>query len=538
MKASLLATVLLTSACLAGCTAPTVNTVSDTDSLLTGMAYLKTGEYGKARDFLSDATARRPNDPLRQTLLALSWTADGADSPEAQELALVGYRTALSFQENAYWPALLAANISLERGRFADALDYYARAALAKPDSPEAYEGLAVAAYQFGDIVLANEAARKLTDISPSSLIGWRLQALTSAALNDQAGVLTAVQTFVSHGGKGEDYLRERTVTLLRTAALDEFDDLIPDAEADTDPLRQVAVDVTILLSQTTNRDLIGLNLLDGLRLQYSGQGQRVTTNLPGPNTFDAQTTLSQVISIPELTWNLNLFNRFGQNYQVAARPSLTAFLGEASDFFIGRTLQIGVRGIESGQLEQVDIGIRLTVTPIEISNEDVIVKIETGRSFVTTDQAGTFAEALSTFRQEVSATAQVSFGKTLVLSGLSETVRDATRSKVPGLGDVPGIGSAFNERSTTERKDAVLILLTPSKPVTFDSQPWMRPEGVKRLISLWGDVIDPSTNGQFAVQRLSHARVFRRMQPGDIPESETIRSDTRRAISELLNIN
>lgn len=541
----LLATTMLAIGLLGGCASvpaqgdPVAEAAKDT--FAAGIGYLRSGDYARARDALGDATARRPNDALRQTLLALSWTAESQNDPEALELALVGYRTALSFQENAFWPALLAGQVSLQRGRHDDALDYFARAALADPGSAGAFEGLALAAYEFGDVALAREAASRSAFLDPGSLVSWRILALSNAALSDGEAAGLALSQYASRGGEGVGHLEARTATLIRTASVDEFasNSNGDDGFGFDAPENQVSVDVTILLGQNTRRDRIGLNLLDGLRLQYAAQGQRSVTNTPGANTFDAQTMLSQAISIPELTWNLNMFNRFGQHYQVAARPSLTAYLGEASDFFIGRTLQVGVRGIDSGQLEQVDIGIRLTVTPVEINEDNVVVRVETGRSFVTTDQAGTFAEALSTFRQTVSATADVSFGQTLVLSGLSETVRDATSSRVPGLGDVPVIGSAFNQRSTTERQDAVLILLTPSRPVTFDSKPWMRPDGVERLVQLWDKVVDPTTNGAHAAERLSHARIFRRMQPGDIPAGgEWMSSGTADAVQSLLNLN
>lgn len=84
--------------------------------------------------------------------------------------------------------------------------------------------------------------------------------------------------------------------------------------------------------------------------------------------------------------------------------------------------------------------------------------------------------------------------------------------------GSMPVVGSLFNERSTTERRDAVLILVTPSKPVSFGSEPWARPEAVARLVTLWDKVVDPSTNGADVVARLSRVRMFSRMQPGDAP--------------------
>ncbi|NHK27036.1 secretion protein [Parvularcula flava] len=509
---------------LGGCaTAPepdTAMTIKAGDPLEAAAADLLAGRFETAQAGLAEATARRPTDAARQTLLGMAFQMQAPHDPEALELAMVGYDTALSFQPAAYWPALFGGQAALERGRPMDAMDYFARAVLADPSSPQALEGLAAAAYSAGDAGLAREASLRAATLDPSSTGAWRIAALSAAALGDREEAEAALWSYGTAGGTDAGQLARRTDMLVLTSAAEQDYYEMSDYEmAQPEPsLSQVSIDVAIVLSQNTHRDRVGLNLLDGLRLQYGAQRQRFTTNPPGPDNSETQTTLSQAINIPELTWNLNLFNRFGQYYQVVARPSLTAYQGETSEFFIGRSLQIGVRGIESGQIEQVDIGIELKVTPIEIDGDRIVARIETGRSFVTTDPAGTFAEALSTFRQSVAATAEIRFGETLVLSGLSESVRDATGSKVPVAGSVPVVGSLFNERSTTERRDAVLILVTPSKPVSFGSEPWARPEAVARLVSLWDKVVDPSTNGSDVVARLSRVRMFSRMQQGDAP--------------------
>lgn len=526
---------------LSGCstTSQTASYVDRGSDLNTVANDLNQGRYAQAREKLEALTASNPANPVYQTLLAMTWEHTDAGDPQSRELALVGYRTALKLQPSSYWPAMLAGKVSLERGQYDEASDFFARAVLANPDSPDAFIALATTSYLAGDIVLANEAARRATVLDATARPAWRLFALTSAALDRREESDFALATYQSLGGKDIANLKTRSDLLIRTAALNEYSsDTTYEQPAEPAVSNQVSVDVTILLSQNTHRDRVGLNLLDGLRLQYGALGQRTVTNLPGVNTFSSQTTFSQALTLPEINWNLNLFNRFGQYYQVAARPSLTAFLGTASEFFVGRSLQIGVRGINSGQIEQVDIGINLKVTPIEIREDSVIVQIETGRSFVTTDPAGTFAEALSTFRQTVSATAEVRFGETLVLSGLSESVRDATGSKVPGVGEVPVLGSLFNERSTTERRDAVLVFVTPSPPLSFSSKPWMRAETVQKLVGLWDTVVDPSTNGTDVVGRLSKVRMFSRMQPGDAPLDWGPASDqTQRAIADLLNI-
>lgn len=87
-----------------------------------------------------------------------------------------------------------------------------------------------------------------------------------------------------------------------------------------------------------------------------------------------------------------------------------------------------------------------------------------------------------------------------------------------PGLGEVPVLGLAFNQRSTDQRRDAVLILVTPSRTTSFASAPWVRSEHVQQLIGLWDKVVDPSTNAGSVVQRLSGMRLFSRMRSGDVP--------------------
>jgi type II secretory pathway component GspD/PulD (secretin) len=279
----------------------------------------------------------------------------------------------------------------------------------------------------------------------------------------------------------------------------------------------QISVDVTIVLAQNTARERIGMNLLDGLRLQY-GYNRQTTRREDhvSPGTFER--VITEGIGVPQLSYNLNLFNRGGQFYQVVARPTLTAYRGEASEFFVGRTLKVAVGGVNLGQLEQFDIGIEMKVTPIEITAEGTRVRIETGRSFLTSDPTGTFSEALTTFRQRVAATAEIRFGETLVLSGLSESVDDSTFSKTPVIGDVPVVGSLFNERQKATRRDAVLILVTPSRPAALPGHPWARPEAVERLAKLWTEIVDPSSNGVDAAARLRRMRMFTRMSPGDAP--------------------
>lgn len=482
-----------------------------------GVDALKAGQSKEAIAAFSELVSRQPRDAAPQTLLALSYQQAGASDPEALELALAGYDLALKAEPGQFWAAALAGRAAYDRGRFDEASRRFAQAVIARPDDPRALLALASATYMSGDPALAAAAAGRaaaLTSDPSSRSAALRLAALAETAAGDGAQARLRLASLTTQDPAAAAAVAPRVDQLQRTNGVDVVATVpAADLPAGAD---QVSIDVAIVLSQNTSRERIGVNLLDGLRLNYSNNRQSTRTEGEGESTL--QRVITTAIGIPQLNYNLNLFNRGGQFYSVVARPMLTAFRGETSEFFVGRSLRVAVRGVNSGQLEQIDIGIELKVTPVEIAPGHTRIKIEAGRSFLTADPAGTFAEALTTFRQKVNATAEIRFGETLVLSGLSESVDDATFSKTPVIGDAPIVGSLFNERAKTSRRDAVLILVTPARGTSLPGRPWARPDAVDKLARLWTQVVDPSSNGADAAARLARVRMFTRMAPGDAP--------------------
>jgi type IV pilus assembly protein PilQ len=55
-----------------------------------------------------------------------------------------------------------------------------------------------------------------------------------------------------------------------------------------------------------------------------------------------------------------------------------------------------------------------------------------------------------------------VNDGQTVVLGGIYETERRETVSKVPFLGDIPGVGFLFRSRTNTSNKAELLVFVTP----------------------------------------------------------------------------
>jgi type IV pilus assembly protein PilQ len=63
---------------------------------------------------------------------------------------------------------------------------------------------------------------------------------------------------------------------------------------------------------------------------------------------------------------------------------------------------------------------------------------------------------------REINTSVLVDNGQTVVLGGIYEVNKSNTISKVPGLGDIPGIGALFRNTSRTNTKAELLIFVTP----------------------------------------------------------------------------
>lgn len=500
-----------------------------------GVAALRSGDPVAAIALLSELASRQPRDATAQTLLALAYHQSSQVRGDAPDLALAGYEIATRADPGEMWPAALAGRATFDQSRYAEATEHFAYAAALRPGDARLLGALAASAYMAGDPALAMLAATRATTIDgerdPTLL---RLAALAAAAAGDPAAARARLARLQTVAPDLAAPTGTRVEQIERTAALDAAPDPVPIVE-DGVP-GQVSVDVAIILSQNTRRERSGMNLLDGLSLQYglTRTGTRTTRDDgAGGGTNEYQRVLTSAIGVPQLNYNLNLFSRGGQFYSVVARPQLTAYRGEASEFFVGRTLKVAVNGIQSGSLEQIDIGVALKVTPVEITATGTRVRVEAERSFVTSDPAGSFSEALTTFRQKVLATAEIRFGETLLLSGLNETVDDATFSKTPILGDLPVVGNLFHERARTQRRDAVIVLVTPARATGIAARPFARGEHAARLTRLWTQVVDPASNAAATTARLERSRFFTRMTRGDVTMPFP---DAVHAAGEMLN--
>ncbi|GMV45948.1 MAG: hypothetical protein AMXMBFR66_13460 [Pseudomonadota bacterium] len=501
-------------------------------------AALREGRPDAARALLASALRTQPQNGYLHLLNGLSYQLADA-SKQSSELAQVGYDAAVKFAPGYYWSHYYSALARFGRQDYAGAAEDFSWAILDRPDAAPALAGLAACAYYAGDLPLARLAAERARALAPHDPTRWRAAAYIRAASGDRAGLaplLAQAKTLASPAG--EPVVDDaRVAQLLRAAVIAQSAQsgsgaaqgnengaapaAAPPDAAGPPPgseLQQVMVEVTLLLSQDVTKNSVGINLLDGLKLQFGGENRFERTRSSG-----AETTFSRVVTaaltVPQITYSLNLFNTHDDYYDVVVRPSLVAMLGQQSEFFIGRTLTVGVGGVNTATVQTIDVGTSVKLTPMEITPERTRFRIDTVRSFFVPTPGGTFAQAVTTFKQTVGATAEVEFGKTLILSGLYEAVNVGWTSKVPVLGDIPVANVLFNERSRSQSRDAAIVLVTPRLAGTIETDTRaFRGETLARLLSLWNELVDPLTDMD-AVNDKLRRKITRYFlpQPGDL---------------------
>lgn len=497
---------------------------------------MRSGDAGQARKAAEILLMRDMRAPQSHLLLGAAHQLQ--DDPALVDLAGSGFESATRLGEGGPWPHYLAGVNLMRQQRHQAAAESFARAVMADPGAGWAYEGLAAAAYLAGDLGLAAAAAERARQLDPQSPGAWRTAVLTAAGSDDETGarqLLAHVPQAMPANERG--WVTSRANLLLRTASIDA--DVQPGLEggalaaAPNVIPQQLSVDVTLILGDLRQSRGYGVNLLESLQLQFgkTENRQRVTTDAGSALT----TSITRLIRIPDITYNLNILNRGRRQYEVIARPSLSAFLGEQSTFFVGEQLNVAVSGVNFAQLEKIDVGVGLKITPAEIRADGARFRVEADRSFFSDQGVGSFSQQLATFKQNVAATADVRFGETLVLSGLSESVNDGNESGVPVLGDVPGVNLFFNRKTDQRRQRSVIILVTPSAPLGLQTGD-TRGDAVRKLTQLWDTLVQPEHGMATLATRIQKRKFFSRASVGDVQARDLGDSNLRDAFLASLS--
>ena len=240
------------------------------------------------------------------------------------------------------------------------------------------------------------------------------------------------------------------------------------------DAPNQVQLRVKIAEVQRGSLKRIGVNLqnLTSIALFGIGPGrlgaatstiQAVGGNATGAIAFNSNDT--SFASLIDLLASQNQAN-------ILAEPNLVAMSGETASFLAGGEIPViapqasNTGGTITVQYKQV--GVSLAFTPTIIGDR-INLKVAPEVSQVTTEgqvsvNVGTGASiiipAIATRR--ASTTVELGSGQSFAIAGLLQHNSTQTISKVPGLGDVPVLGSLFKSDAYQRQETELVIIVTP----------------------------------------------------------------------------
>ena len=184
-----------------------------------------------------------------------------------------------------------------------------------------------------------------------------------------------------------------------------------------------VVIDVVFISTEEAISNSRGVNLLNGLNIQYGTIYGREADNddLPGFtrtrefNDFgDSETLTTSLISIPAINYSLNIANSLGNRNEILARPSLVARSGSTSEFFAGIEIEAGSESAQ-GEAYSIskEIGVSLEVTP-EVEDDGRIGLNLTAKDFQKpASTAIKFDYAVETSKTTVTADVVMKTGET-----------------------------------------------------------------------------------------------------------------------------
>ncbi|MCE9566569.1 MAG: pilus assembly protein N-terminal domain-containing protein [Planctomycetes bacterium] len=164
------------------------------------------------------------------------------------------------------------------------------------------------------------------------------------------------------------------------------------------------------------------------------------------------------------------------------AEPRVVTQTGRPAFFRAGGQQAIisGTSGITGPGVQLVPFGTELEVLPIVYGNGMIWLELNPRISAVSQALGISIGATVSPgfTEQQVRAAVMLESGQTFAIGGLIQNSIQATASKVPVLGDVPFLGTAFSRVSHEIRESELVILVTPRivAPMNCDQVPGRLP--------------------------------------------------------------
>jgi general secretion pathway protein D len=229
-------------------------------------------------------------------------------------------------------------------------------------------------------------------------------------------------------------------------------------------------LDVGVEGTVTKNINASTTNTISSL---FGLAGQGITPNSAGVNTLPGAGLYT--IAGNDFSATLRAIAEKGK-IEVLSRPTVLARNNQQATIVVGEEVPLitsvtyDTFGNEHNGIQYQNVGIILQVTPF--ISDDGLVEMILAPQISEVDATHSQAIAYATNGAAITApyidirsanTVVVTpDGQTVVIGGMMQNSKTSTDSKIPILGDIPGLGLLFHHKISSDVKTELIILLTP----------------------------------------------------------------------------
>jgi general secretion pathway protein D len=184
----------------------------------------------------------------------------------------------------------------------------------------------------------------------------------------------------------------------------------------------------------------------------------------------------------------------------ILSTPSITTIDNQAAKILVGQEIPVTTGEALSDNfdnrfrtVQRQNVGIQLDVKPQVNENGEIKLALRQEVSSIAGPVSATSSELILN-KREFETTIVVKDGEIAAVGGLLDDNERRTLEKVPGLGDVPGLGGLFRSKGKTRTKTNLMVFIRPTILRTADE---MREISARRFESVRGAQADFDANGE-----------------------------------------
>ncbi len=276
-----------------------------------------------------------------------------------------------------------------------------------------------------------------------------------------------------------------RTSSLIVTDIEESIDRVTKVIQSIDVPPQQVLIEGKIVEAKEDIEKYFGINWgLRGVNGQTGGGARNtplgfdgnvnIGQNTTSPSTFNFDFNLGTFDILGDLGATLRLFESEGKA-KILSSPRIVAMQNEKANIEQSLEVPIRVSNVAAGggvtqSVTFKEVKLLLEVNPQITNDGAVLMGVRIQREFLgpVVDLA---SGARETNRRLANTRVLVRNGQTAVIGGIYQNDMDQSQQRVPGISSLPVIGWLFKSQATTDKKNELLIFLTPRILGQLDSQ-------------------------------------------------------------------